>query len=171
MGIKRILPPLLAAALVLGGCSAAGRPAEETGSPVPTATATPTGEPTSTPGATPAPTATATPTGSPAPTATAAPDEEDEDTSAIGEPTPTPVAAGTYTYDSPAGAWTLQLREDGLFTLTGPDGMPHTGEGWITEADGTVTCGPTDIYFEDFAFNGGCSRWSITGSSCVPAIP
>lgn len=167
MGIKPILPPLLAAALVLAGCSAAGTGAGETAPPAARLTAAPAGE-------TAAPPATAQaapePTAEPAASLAPEPAGESGDTSATAEAVPA-VAAGTYTYDSPEGTWKLQLRADGLFTLTGPDGMPHTGEGWITEADGTVSCGPTDIYDEDFAFNGGCSRWSIAGSGCVPVIP
>ena len=88
------------------------------------------------------------------------------------EPTPTPappVPAGTYTYvDADGGEWKLELRNDGLFTITDPDGKPHTGEGWSTAADGSVHCGPTDIYFAPFAFNGGCSRWKICGNTCTP---
>lgn len=88
------------------------------------------------------------------------------------EPTPTPappVPAGTYTYvDADGGEWKLELRNDGLFTITDPDGKPHTGEGWSTAADGSVHCGPTDIYFAPFAFNGGCSRWKISGNTCTP---
>ena len=66
------------------------------------------------------------------------------------------------------GEWKLELRNDGLFTITDPDGKPHTGEGWSTAADGSVHCGPTDIYFAPFAFNGGCSRWKISGNTCTP---
>ena len=80
-----------------------------------------------------------------------------------------PVPAGTYTYvDADGGEWKLELRDDGLFTITDPDGKPHTGEGWSTAADGSVHCGPTDIYFAPFAFNGGCSRWKISGNTCTP---
>lgn len=76
---------------------------------------------------------------------------------------------GTYTYvDADGGEWKLELRNDGLFTITDPDGKPHTGEGWSTAADGSVHCGPTDIYFAPFAFNGGCSRWKISGNTCTP---
>ena len=100
---------------------------------------------------------------------TAVPTQTPEPTEA---PTPTPappVPAGTYTYvDADGGEWKLELRDDGLFTITDPDGKPHTGEGWSTAADGSVHCGPTDIYFAPFAYNGGCSRWSVTGSTCQP---
>ena len=115
---------------------------------------------------------TAAPTPTPAPTAepTPAPTETPAPTAA--EPTPTPappVPAGTYTYvDADGGEWKLELRDDGLFTITDPDGKPHTGEGWSTAADGSVHCGPTDIYFAPFAFNGGCSRWKISGNTCTP---
>ncbi len=84
-------------------------------------------------------------------------------------PTPAPpVPAGTYYVDADGGEWKLELRNDGLFTITDPDGKPHTGEGWSTAADGSVHCGPTDIYFAPFAFNGGCSRWKISGNTCTP---
>ena len=120
------------------------------------------------PDSAPTPTPTATPTPTPAPTET--PEPTAEPTPA--EPTPTPappVPAGTYTYvDADGGEWKLELRNDGLFTITDPDGKPHTGEGWSTAADGSVHCGPTDIYFAPFAFNGGCSRWKISGNTCTP---
>ena len=106
----------------------------------------------------------------PTPTPTETPEPTAEPTPA--EPTPTPappVPAGTYTYvDADGGEWKLELRNDGLFTITDPDGKPHTGEGWSTAADGSVHCGPTDIYFAPFAFNGGCSRWKISGNTCTP---
>ncbi|MBR6113821.1 MAG: hypothetical protein IKQ10_01430, partial [Oscillospiraceae bacterium] len=86
-------------------------------------------------------------------------------------PTATPVRAGTYTYNVTKGTWKLQLRDDGLFVLTDPDGNQHSGEGWLTEPDGTVSCGPTDIYEADFAFAAGCSRWKISGKSCKPVKP
>ena len=140
--------------------------AAETPTPTPTEAPTPTPEPTPEPTATPEPTPEPTPT--PAPTET--PEPTAEPTPA--EPTPTPappVPAGTYTYvDADGGEWKLELRNDGLFTITDPDGKPHTGEGWSTAADGSVHCGPTDIYFAPFAFNGGCSRWKISGNTCTP---
>ena len=138
---KRLAAAVLIAAL--GILSACGAPAASL----------PTSEPTA------APTLTPEPTEAPTPTPTA-------------EPTPTPappVPAGTYSYvDADGGEWKLELRDDGLFTITDPDGKPHTGEGWSTAADGSVHCGPTDIYFAPFAYNGGCSRWSVTGSTCQP---
>ena len=75
---------------------------------------------------------------------------------------------GVSYVDADGGEWKLELRNDGLFTITDPDGKPHTGEGWSTAADGSVHCGPTDIYFAPFAFNGGCSRWKISGNTCTP---
>ena len=140
--------------------------AAETPTPTPTEAPTPTPEPTPEPTATPEPTPEPTPT--PAPTETPEPTAEPSPA----EPTPTPappVPAGTYTYvDADGGEWKLELRNDGLFTITDPDGKPHTGEGWSTAADGSVHCGPTDIYFAPFAFNGGCSRWKISGNTCTP---
>lgn len=152
---------LSAAVLTLSACGTAKEP-EST--PLPTAA--PTDTPAPTPAATPAP----TPTPTEAPTSTPAPTDTPEPTEApTPSPTPAPpVASGTYTYKSEDGEWKLELRDDGLFTLTDPDGKPHTGEGWSTAADGTVNCGPTDIYFASFAFNGGCTRWSISGKTCSP---
>lgn len=157
---------LIAALGVLSACGAsAAAPLPTSG---PTAAATETPAPTAEP--TPAPTEAPTPTPTPEPTETPAPTETPEPTPA--EPTPTPappVPAGTYTYvDADGGEWKLELRDDGLFTITDPDGKPHTGEGWSTAADGSVHCGPTDIYFAPFAFNGGCSRWKISGNTCTP---
>ena len=157
---------LIAALLVLSACGAETAP-EAT--PVPTET--PTAAPTETPAPTEAPTPTPSPTPTAAPTETPAPTEAPEPTE---EPTPSPtpapeVPAGVYTYyDADGGEWRLELRGDGLFTITDPDGKPHTGEGWSTAADGAVECGPTDIYFAPFAYNGGCSRWSVSGKSCTP---
>ena len=143
---------LIAALLVLSACGAETAP-EAT--PVPTEAPTPT----------PSPTPTAAPTETPAPTEAPEPTEEPTPS-----PTPAPeVPAGVYTYyDADGGEWRLELRGDGLFTITDPDGKPHTGEGWSTAADGAVECGPTDIYFAPFAYNGGCSRWSVSGKSCTP---
>lgn len=157
---------LIAALLVLSACGAKTAP-EAT--PVPTEA--PTAAPTETPAPTEAPTPTPSPTPTAAPTETPAPTEAPEPTE---EPTPSPtpapeVPAGVYTYyDADGGEWRLELRGDGLFTITDPDGKPHTGEGWSTAADGAVECGPTDIYFAPFAYNGGCSRWSVSGKSCTP---
>ena len=151
---------LIAALGVLSACGASAAAPLPTSGPTaaPTETPAPTAEPT------PAPTEAPTPTPTPAPTETPAP--------TAAEPTPTPappVPAGTYTYvDADGGEWKLELRDDGLFTITDPDGKPHTGEGWSTAADGSVHCGPTDIYFAPFAFNGGCSRWKISGNTCTP---
>ena len=136
---KRLAAAILIAALgILSACGTSAAP--ET-------TPLPTSEPTAVPTAEPTPEPTEAPTPTPAP----------------------PVPAGTYTYvDADGGEWKLELRNDGLFTITDPDGKPHTGEGWSTAADGSVHCGPTDIYFAPFAFNGGCSRWKISGNTCTP---
>ena len=159
---KRIAAAVLLAALtVLSACGSAAQP-EATPLPTAVPTEAPTAEPTAEPTAAPTATPTAEPTAAPTPTA--------EPTA---EPTPSPtpappVPAGTYTYRGEDGEWKLELRDDGLFTITDPDGKPHTGEGWSTAADGSVECGPTDIYFAPFAYNGGCSRWSMSGSTCQP---
>ena len=166
--IAKILAVLLLAVILTSAALSpmwAARPEDvRVAAPTPLPTAEPTPEPTPTPTPTPEPTATPTP----APTET--PEPTAEPTPA--EPTPTPappVPAGTYTYvDADGGEWKLELRNDGLFTITDPDGKPHTGEGWSTAADGSVHCGPTDIYFAPFAFNGGCSRWKISGNTCTP---
>ncbi len=144
---KRLAAAILIAALgILSACGTSAAP-ETTPLPTSEPTAVPTAEPTPEPTEAPTPTPTATPTPTPAP----------------------PVPAGTYTYvDADGGEWKLELRNDGLFTITDPDGKPHTGEGWSTAADGSVHCGPTDIYFAPFAFNGGCSRWKISGNTCAP---
>ena len=136
---KRLAAAILIAALgILSACGTSAAP--ET-------TPLPTSEPTAVPTAEPTPEPMEAPTPTPAP----------------------PVPAGTYTYvDADGGEWKLELRNDGLFTITDPDGKPHTGEGWSTAADGSVHCGPTDIYFAPFAFNGGCSRWKISGNTCTP---
>ena len=144
---KRLAAVVLIAALgILSACGTSAAP-ETTPLPTSEPTAVPTAEPAPEPTEAPTPTPTATPTPTPAP----------------------PVPAGTYTYvDADGGEWKLELRNDGLFTITDPDGKPHTGEGWSTAADGSVHCGPTDIYFAPFAFNGGCSRWKISGNTCTP---
>lgn len=165
---KRLAAAILIAALgILSACGTSAAP-ETTPLPTSEPTAVPTAGPTPEPTEAPTPTPTATPTPTPAPTET--PEPTAEPTPA--EPTPTPappVPAGTYTYvDADGGEWKLELRNDGLFTITDPDGKPHTGEGWSTAADGSVHCGPTDIYFAPFAFNGGCSRWKISGNTCTP---
>lgn len=157
---------LIAALLVLSACGAETAP-EATPAPTeaPTAASTETPAPTEAPTPTPSPTPTAAPTETPAPTEAPEPTEEPTPS-----PTPAPeVPAGVYTYyDADGGEWRLELRGDGLFTITDPDGKPHTGEGWSTAADGAVECGPTDIYFAPFAYNGGCSRWSVSGKNCTP---
>lgn len=164
---KRIAAMLIAALGVLSACGVSAQP-EATTLPTSVPVAAPTEAPT--PESTEAPTPTPTPTATPtiAPTETPSPTPEPSPA----EPTPTPappVPAGTYFYtDADGGEWKLELRDDGLFTITDPDGMPHTGEGWSTAADGTVHCGPTDIYFAPFAYNGGCSRWSVSGRTCTP---
>ena len=166
---KTRLFALLAAVCLLSGC---GKTAP---APVPTAAPTlaPTAEPTAVP--TPEPTAvpTAAPTSEPTPEPTAVPTEAPAATptaapTPVPGPTATPVAPGKYTYASENGDWVLQLRDSGLFTLIDPDGAPHTGEGWSTGGDGIVTCGPTDIYTAPFAYDGGCSRWTVEGETCRP---
>lgn len=163
-----IIVCLVLAAALLSGCGSSAKALE----PMPPVSATaappsPTPEPTREP--TPEPTREPTPI----------PEEDAESPSPEAEntaeptpagPTATPVAAGKYTYKAKNGTWTLQLRKDGLFLLTGPDGVQHAGESWVTEPDGTVTCGPTDIWEEEFSFDEGCSRWTVKGKTCQPVI-
>ena len=169
--MKRTLSLLiLSAALLLAGCGSAGS------APVPTLP--PTRPPTAAPTETPAPEATEAPTPEPTPAPTPAPTPTDEPAETDGaEPTAeaapdapaaTPVPAGAYTWNSPEGKWTLQLRDDQLFSLIDPDGGVHTGEGWSTNPDGTVSCGPTDIAAQAFSFDGGSSRWVVEGKTCHP---
>ena len=134
----------------------------------PAPTEAPTAAPTEAPTAAPTEAPTAAPTEAPTPEPTDTPEPEPTE---VPGPTATPVAAGTYVWSSENGDWKLQLKDSGLFTLIDPDGGMHTGEGWETGPDGVVTCGPTDIYFESFAFNGGCSRWIVEGKACRPVMP
>ena len=155
---------VLTAALRLSACGGTPAPAP-TAAPTEAPTAAPTEAPTPEPTEAPTPEPTAAPTPTPAPTEEPAPTEAPTPEPPAAEPVP----AGTYVWKSPDGEWRVQLRDDGLFTLTDPNGGIHTGEGWDTDPDGTVICGPTDIYSESFAFNGGCSRWVIEGKTCHPA--
>ena len=70
---------------------------------------------------------------------------------------------GYYYFDGENGCLSYMESE-----VTGPEGTQHSGESWITEADGTVTCGPTDIWEEDFSLSYGTSRWKISGKTCKP---
>ncbi len=166
--MKKTLILMICLLLILSAVGCGGKK-ESPAAPAPEPTAAPTAVPTAAPTAAPTEEPTAEPTPEPTPEPTSEPTPEPTAEPSPAGPTPTPVAPGNYTYASPKGTWTVQLRADGLFTLVDPDGGLHTGEGWVTEADGTVTCGPTDIYFEEFAFNGGCSRWIVTGTECRPA--
>lgn len=173
--MKRTLPLLiLTAALLLAGCGSAGS------APVPTLPPTrpPTAAPaeTETPAPEPAetPTPEETPAAAPEPEGTDAPAPETETPEPDATPDPaapaaTAVPAGVYTWTAPEGKWTLQLRDDQLFSLIDPDGGVHTGEGWSTNPDGTVSCGPTDIADQPFSFDGGSSRWVVEGKTCHPA--
>ena len=83
----------------------------------------------------------------------------------------TTVAAGVYTYETADTVWTLTLRESGPYTLQKEGDVPHTGEAWAAEADGTVSCGPTDLWNESFADANGCSRWVLfLDGRCEPMI-
>jgi len=100
-----------------------------------------------------------------APAETAAP-AESADTSAL------TAAPGVYTYQSPDALWTLTLRDNGPYTLQKDGDIPHTGEAWAPNEDGTISCGPTDLWTEVFADSNGCSRWSLySDGRCEPVIP
>lgn len=169
---RRISPlvwliPLFIAAAVGGYFLVTGLP-DKTPAPLPAETTpAPTAEPTKAP-VTPAP----TPEPTPAPTAEPTPEP-------TAKPIPDPTAepkyvlpgkAGIYTYKvSPDEEWTLDLRNNAPYTLTDPDGVPHTGESWEIQADGTVLCSATDLYDVFFAFDGGCTHWYFQdGNKCTP---
>ena len=106
------------------------------------------------------------------PTATAAPEEAAAQPSAQPAMADTTVAAGVYTYETADALWTLTLRDTGPYTLQKEGDTPHTGEAWAPEADGTVSCGPTDLWTESFADANGCSRWVLyVNGRCEPLIP
>ena len=153
MKTKRLAVCILLSAALICGCGSRTEVKEPAPAAVPTEAPTGTPVPTAAPTDTPAPTAI--------PTLAPTPDG----------PTAPPAQPGKYTYSGPDGKWTLTLRNDGLFVLTDPKGFQHPGESWITEDDGTVTCGPTDIYDAEFAFALGCSRWTISGKTCKPVMP
>lgn len=178
---KAIIALVLLAALCLCGCGGKAA-AEPAASPVPVETASPapTAEPTPEPTEEPTPEPTAEPTPEPTPEATMEPISDPTAEPVVEPEEPAEVAVlcvfpgpGSYTYKiSSKEEWKVQLRDDGLFTLIDPSGHVHTGEGWEENPDGTVTCGPTDIYMESFAFDGGCSRWVFSkGNQCEPLKP
>lgn len=121
------------------------------------------------------------PTPSPEPVATSVPAETPDPSDSgteTGSQESIPPAAGSYAYTDPddGTAWTLTLRENGTFTLREDreDGTSalHTGESWAVNPDGSVTCGPTDIWQVWFSFSGGCSTWTVgTGGMCQPVPP
>ena len=172
MNTKSLILCIILATVLLSGCGSSAKTEEPAPTELPTAvptqapTAAPTAEPTAEPSPTPIPTPVPTPTPTAVPTLTPVPTPAPTPDG----PTAAPVAPGKYTYKGPDGKWTLNLRNDGLFVLTDPKGFQHPGESWITEDDGTVTCGPTDIYEAEFAFAGGCSRWMISGKTCEPVF-
>ena len=175
-GLRILCLVLLLALAALAAFRLGKRPTEapEESIPVPESTATPTEAPTPEPTAAPESTATPAPTEAPTPTPTptAAPTAESTpEPAAVSDPyNLIPGGAGVYTYSAgEKEEWTLSLKENGLFTLTDPEGHHHTGEGWTLNEDGTVTCGPTDIYEAAFSFDGGCSRWGfLAGNRCLP---
>lgn len=128
-----------------------------------------------------APAGETAPTPSPEPVATLAPAETPEPASAGPEAESGDAAApaaGSYTYTDPevgASTWVLTLRDNGTFTLREDreDGTSalHTGESWVANPDGTVTCGPTDIWPVWFSFDGGCSTWTLEpDGTCCPVV-
>lgn len=110
---------------------------------------------------------TAAPTDAPAVTAepSTAPEETGKSLAAYAEP-------GAYTYQSPDGLWTLTLRDNGPYTLQKEGDFPHTGESWAVGDDGSIHCGPTDLWTETFADGDGCSRWVLSPDGrCEPVFP
>lgn len=150
--MKRSLCAVLAALVLAAGLCACGGAQEP-----PSAVTAPT-----TPEASPAPTATPTP----APTIPPEP---------TGEPAAEPVAdvaAGSYVYDDGASLWTLTLRDTGPYTLQREGDVPHTGESWTVNGDGTVSCSPTDLWTEPFADSYGCTSWVVySDGRCEPLLP
>ncbi len=151
---RKLLMLTLAALLLAGGCS--DRPAAEAAGAAATAPAAVSAVPAppeTAPAASSAPEAAAVPAETPAPSPTAAPE----------------VRPGSYSYYADdAGSWTLNLKDNGTFSLLHGDKI-YNGEGWITNFDGTVTTGPTEAagaapFFDEF----GSSVWAVSGSTCTP---
>ena len=79
---------------------------------------------------------------------------------------------GVYTYQGEDALWTLTLRDSGPYTLQKEGDVPHTGESWADNGDGTIRCGPTDLWTETFADSNGCSRWLLRSDGrCEPVFP
>jgi len=149
--MKHRMFPLLCAGLCLlfAGCAE-----KETPPPADIPTA-----PISTPAPTEAPAETAVPVETAAPTAAA-------QETAVFLPVP-----GVYTYSAEDALWTLTLRDSGPYTLQKEGDIPHTGESWAVNEDGTVSCGPTDLWNEAFADGYGCSTWTLfPDGRCEPVI-
>ena len=149
---------LLAALLLLSGCTqrnmAAPAPTEE---PLPVSAPAPA-EATTAPAETPkesSPAPTAEPTPAPTPVPTPAP----------------PVTAGCYRWDGGEnGTWQLNLKDNGTFSVIHVERI-YNGEGWCDNGDGTVTTGPTEAagaapFFDEF----GSSMWRIDGALCEPVM-
>ena len=116
-----------------------------------------------------APISTPAPTEAPAETAppveTAAPTADTQETTVFFP------APGVYTYEAEGVRWTLTLRESGPYTLQKEGDFPHTGESWAVNEDGTVSCGPTDLWNEAFADSYGCRNWTVYADGrCEPVI-
>lgn len=111
------------------------------------------------------------PSSVPAPELTPEPSAQPETVPPAGEPA-SPVSPGSYIYDDGAALWTLTLRADGPYTLRKEGDAPHTGESWTENADGTVSCSPTDLWAEPFADGDGCTRWVLySDGRCQPVFP
>lgn len=158
--MKKALPALLAAfCLLLCGCSHKDK------SPQEAILTPPVTAPTAAPATQFPPAAASAAPGQATPAETAAP-EASADTSAL------TTEPGVYTYQSPDALWTLTLRDNGPYTLQKAGDTPHTGEAWAPNGDGTISCGPTDLWTEAFADSNGCSRWSLyPDGRCEPIIP
>ncbi len=138
---KRLAAAVLIAALgILSACGTSAAP-ETTPLPTSEPTAVPTAEPTPEPTEAPTPTPTATPTPTPAPTETPEPTAEPTRRSPRPRlPRPsrrerTPM----WTRTAANGSWSCATT--GFFTITDPDGKPHTGEGWCPLRTAPSTAG------------------------------
>lgn len=174
---KRILT-LTAALAVLtfsAACFAACSAPSGAAAPAVTAvTAAPAPAETAAPAAETAPATAAPAAETPAPTA--APAASDGPSPSVVAKTAIGGRAGTFTFDEGGTVWTLTLRENGTYTLqearADKTTALHTGESWLVNADGSVTCGPTDIWKASFSVNDGGSEWVLySDGTCSPIIP
>ena len=164
---KRLAAAVLIAALgILSACGTSAAP-ETTPLPTSEPTAVPTAEPTPEPTEAPTPTPTATPTPTPAPTETPEPTAE-----------PTRRSPRPRLPARPGGNVHLCGRGRRRMEAGAAQRRAFSPSPTRTESPTPAKAGPplrtapstaqTDIYFAPFAFNGGCSRWKISGNTCTP---